>query len=126
MVKADDDDRTIVGLWNVHYFSGGTEVQTYDQLHSDGLEFEVNSIFPGAVCQGVFTQEDGMVNLHHVIWTYDANGALNGHIEERQANTVNREGNGYHGTFDDKICDLNGNLLGEMKGTLRSTRLTVH
>jgi hypothetical protein len=37
-------------------------------------------------------------------------GSLHGHIEERrQVNTVNHEGNGYHGTFDQKIYDLNGN-----------------
>ncbi len=126
MVKADDA-RTIVGLWKVHYFAGATELfQTYDQWHSDGLEFEVNSIYPGAVCQGVFTQENGVVNLHHVIWTFDANGTLNGHIDERQANTVGLEGNSYHGTFDDKIYDLKGNLVGESTGTLRATRLTVH
>jgi hypothetical protein len=126
MVKADDDDRTIVGLWNVHYFSGGTEVQTYDQWHSDGLEFEVNSIFPGAVCQGVFKQEDGIVKLHHVIWIFNATGVLNGHIDERQLNTVSRDGNSYHGTFAQKIFDLNGNLVGQATGTLRATRISVH
>ena len=54
-VKAGDD-RSIVGLWHVQYFAGATELfQTYDQWHSDGLEFEVNAIFPGAVCQGIFS-----------------------------------------------------------------------
>ena len=33
--------RSIVGLWSVHYVSttGGPEVFTFDQWHSDGLEF---------------------------------------------------------------------------------------
>ena len=44
-----------VGPLNVHYFAGDTDIfQTYDQWHTGGLEFEVNSIYPGAVCQGTF------------------------------------------------------------------------
>jgi len=46
-----------VGLLNVYYFAGDTEIfRTYDQWHTDGLEFEVNSIYPGAICQGTFKQ----------------------------------------------------------------------
>jgi hypothetical protein len=67
---------SIVGLWNVHYFQDTTELfQTYDQWHSDGLEFEVNSIYPGAVCQGTFKQTaSGIVHLFHVVWTFDTSG----------------------------------------------------
>jgi hypothetical protein len=43
-------NRSIVGLWDVHCFAGTTEIfHTYVQWHSDGLEFEVNSVYPGAV-----------------------------------------------------------------------------
>ena len=64
--------RSIVGLWNVHYFQGSTQLfETYDQWHSDGLEFEVNSAAPGAVCQGTFKQMgNGTVQLYHVVYTY--------------------------------------------------------
>ena len=118
----------IVGLWNVHYFQGGVELfQTYDQWHSDGLEFEVNSVHPGAVCQGVWKQiAHNGAKLFHVIWTFDANGVLTGHIEETQTNTVNRDGNTYEGTFDQKFYDLNGNFTGEATGTLTATRLSVN
>jgi hypothetical protein len=117
----------IVGLWNVHYFQGTTELfQTYDQWHGDGLEFEVNSIYPGAVCQGTWrkTAHDS-VKLFHVIWTFDANGVLTGHIEETQINTVSHGRDTYQGTFDQKFYDLNGNLTGEATGTLTATRISV-
>ena len=69
---------SIVGLWNVHYFQGSTQLfETYDQWHSDGLEFEVNSIAPGAVCQGTFKQMgNGTVQLYHVIYTFDASWSV--------------------------------------------------
>jgi hypothetical protein len=119
---------SIVGLWNVQYFQGTQFLfQTYDQWHSDGLEFEVNSIAPGAVCQGTFKQSaaTGTVHLFHVIFTFDASGVLNGHIDETQTNTVSSDGNTYSGTNDQKFYDLNGNLLFEATGTQTATRLTV-
>jgi hypothetical protein len=98
---------SIVGLWNVHYFVGNVEIfPTYDQWHSDGLEFEVNSIAPGAVCQGTFKEVGGTVQLFHVIYTYDANGVFNGHIDETEANSVSQDGKTYGGTFDQKFYDL--------------------
>ena len=121
------DRPSIVGLWNVHYFQGETELfQTYDQWHSDGLEFEVNSIHPGAVCQGTFkTASDGTVHLFHVIFTYDAGGVLSGHIDETQLNTVSPDNSTYSGTFDQKFYDLSGNFLFELTGTQTASRLTV-
>ncbi|HEY1769589.1 MAG TPA: hypothetical protein VGG02_04970 [Chthoniobacterales bacterium] len=118
----------IVGLWNVKYFQGTTELfETYDQWHSDGLEFEVNSIAPGAVCQGTYKQSaKGMVHLYHVIYTFDSNGVFNGRILETQTNTVSADGTTYTGTFDQKVYDLNGNLLADVTGTLTATRVTVH
>ena len=119
---------SIVGLWNVQYFQGTDFLfQTYDQWHSDGLEFEVNSIYPGAVCQGTFKQSaaTGTVQLLHVIFTFDASGVLNGHIDETQTNTVSSDGNTYSGTNDQKFCDLSGNFLFEATGTQTATRLTV-
>jgi hypothetical protein len=117
-----------VGLWNVQYFTGGAPLfQTYDQWHSDGLEFEVNSIAPGAVCQGVYKQmANGTVHLFHVTYTFDANGAFSGHIDETQTNTVGQDGNTYSGTFDQKFYELNGNFLFEATGTQTVTRLTVN
>src|SRR5712691_883460 len=67
-----DDSQTIVGLWNVHYFHGTVELfQSFEQWHSDGQEFEVAALGPGAVCQGTFTQAGGNVELNHVGWNFD-------------------------------------------------------
>jgi hypothetical protein len=119
--------QSIVGLWNVHYFQGVTALfETYDQWHSDGLEFEVNSIAPGAVCQGTYkTLANGTVQLYHVIYTFDANGVFNGRILETQTNTVSADGTTYSGTFEQKIYDLGGNLIVDITGTLTATRVTV-
>ena len=128
-ILADDcHESAIVGLWRVDYYAGTTRLfTTYDQWHSDGLEFEVNSIAPGAVCQGTFKEMgNGRVKLFHVIWTFDSNGVVNGHIEETQINLVNHQRTNYQGTWDNKVYDLNNNLVGESTGTLSATRLTVH
>ncbi len=119
---------SIVGLWNAEFFqsTGGFLFKTHVQWHSDGLEFDINSIAPGAVCMGVFkTAADGTVHLHHVIFTFDANGVVNGSIDETQLNTVASDGNSYSGTFDEKFYDVNGNFLFEATGTLTATRITV-
>ncbi len=120
-------DPSIVGLWDAHFYSGGAELfETHVQWHSDGLEFDVNSIYPGAVCQGVFKTENGVVKLHHVVFTYDANGVLNGRLDETQRNVVDGDADAYRGTFDIKAYDLNGNFLGETTGIVKATRISVH
>jgi hypothetical protein len=125
---ADHPTSAIVGLWNVHYFHGTEEWnQTYDQWHSDGLEFEVAGIAPGAMCQGSFKQRaNGTINLFHVAWTFDATGVLNGYWEETQTNTVSADRQTYSGSYDTKFYDLSGNFLFEDMGTLTATRLPQH
>jgi hypothetical protein len=118
---------SIVGLWEVHYFAGTEELfQTFDQWHSDGLEFEVADLAPGAVCQGTWKQmASGIVQLFHVGWNFDANGATTGFFRETQALTVSLDGNSYDGTWDIKDYDTAGNQLDELTGTLHATRLSV-
>jgi hypothetical protein len=119
--RAEDEDEghSIVGLWRVHYFSGGVEVfQSFDQWHSDGQEFEVSNTF-GLSCQGVFKQSGNTVKLFHVGWNYP------GYFQERQTDIVDHGGNTYHGTWHIKNYDDNGNFLSEQTGTLRATRITV-
>src|SRR5437899_9761095 len=100
-------NRSIVGLWDVHYSEDGVEYfHTYQQWHSDGLEFEVNSIAPGAMCQGVYRESaDGRVRDFHVVFTYDANGKNNGHIEEEENVVVDSDGDEYHGVANQKVFD---------------------
>ena len=122
IARAEDNESeaSIVGLWRVHSFSGGVEVfQSFDQWHKDGLEFEVSNIF-GLSCQGTFKQNGNTVRLFHVGWNYP------GSFRETQALTVSQDGKTYHGTWDVKNYDDNGNFVSEQTGTLRATRLTVH
>jgi len=121
---------SIIGLWDVHYtsdVSGGT-FETYDQWHSDGLEFEVAGFAPGAMCQGTWKQmSSNMVQLFHVGFTFG--GGCPGtdvRFEETQTLTVSLDGNSYDGTYDDKYYDATGNLVCEDTGTLHATRLSVH
>jgi hypothetical protein len=123
-----ETSRSIVGLWEVHYFAGTTEIfHTYQQWHSDGQEFEVNSIAPGAMCQGVFQEGfNGQVRDFHVVFTYDANGKVNGHIEEKENLVVSLNGNQFHGTANQIFYDLNGNQVGQGSLSVRATRISLH
>jgi hypothetical protein len=123
---AQTGNPSIVGLWRVHYLSGGVEAfQSFEQFHSDGLEFEISNIF-GLSCQGVFRQRaDGSIKVFHTGWNFDENGNLTGYFNEVQINTVGPRGERYTGTWDIKNYDIHGNFLSEQKGTLRATRLTV-
>jgi hypothetical protein len=127
-VKAVDGAPPIAGLWEVHYFHGTEQWnQTYDQWHSDGLEFEVAGLAPGAMCQGTWRQmARGTIQLFHVAWTFDASGVLTGHWEEIQTDTVSADRRTYQGTYDTKFYDLNGNFLFEDTGTLTAERLPEH
>ena len=118
----------VVGLWEVHYFHGTEQWnQTYDQWHSDGLEFEIAGLFPGAMCQGTFKEKaNGDFQLFHVAWTFDSTGVLNGHWEGSQTNTVSADRKSYAGTYDTKFYDRNDNFLFEDSGTLSATRLPEH
>ena len=118
----------IVGLWSVHYVSttGGPEVFTFDQWHSDGLEFEVAGFAPGVVCQGTFKQAtDGSFHDYHIAWTFDATGAPSGYWDENMVVTVSADAQSYSGTYARKFYDVNGNFLFEDDGTLTATRLRV-
>lgn len=114
-----------MGLWAVHYISDTDgEFNTYDQWHSDGQEFEVAGIAPGAMCQGTWTQGPGRtIQLFHVAWTFDSSGVLSGHWEETQTNSVSHDRRTYQGRYDTKFYDLNGNFLFEDTGTLTVERL---
>ena len=118
----------IVGLWSVHYVSttGGPEVFTFDQWHSDGLEFEVAGFAPGVVCQGTYKQaRDGSFHDYHIAWTFDSTGAPSGYWDENMVVTVSTDGQSYSGTYARSFYDVNGNFLFEDDGTLTATRLTV-
>jgi len=125
--QAEDEQSqpSFVGLWRVHY-SGDLVFNSFDQWFVGGLEWESADIGPGALCQGVFKQiARQTVKLFHVNWNYDQHGVLIGYSYETQIDTIDSSGNTYHGTYDFKDYDVNGNLVSEEKGTLRGVRLSV-
>ena len=129
-VKAGQDlwAPPIVGLWDVHYTSNttGPSFHTYDQWHIDGLEFEVNSVAPGAMCQGTWEQTStGDVKLYHVGFVFSPNGSLQGPFREAQLITVSPDRNSYNGTYDINYYDTHSHLLLHDTGTMRGTRLSV-
>jgi hypothetical protein len=128
---ADKPDKVhpIVGLWDVYYTSdyAGPLFHTHDQWHSDGLEFEVNSVANGAMCQGTWVRtSERSVKRNHVGFVFDSSGALVGPFQELQQDNVSRDGKTYNGTYDTKYYDTNGNLLQEDTGTVQATRITVN
>lgn len=125
--SARAQSRSIVGLWDAHFYSGGAQLfETHVQWHSDGLEIELNSIYPGAACMGVYKTENGVVKLHHVVFTYDSNGVLNGYLDETQSDLVDGDNDSYRGTFSLKAYDLKGNYLGVTNGIVRASRIIVN
>ena len=122
-------DTPIVGLWDVNYTSdyAGPLFHTFDQWHSDGLEFEVNNVAPGAMCQGTYklTSQRG-VDLAHVGFVFLPDGSLQGPFKETQHLMVSLDGQSYDGTYDTKYYDPDGNLLFEDTGTLHATRISVN
>lgn len=100
--------------------------ESFDQWHSDGLEFEVANFF-GLSCQGTWVQKGPRsVQLFHTGWNYDANGQVAGYFNETQTITVSADRKSYDGTYVVKDYDTNGNQLDELTGTLHATRLTVN
>ena len=122
-----DSHTSIVGLWAVHYVStsGGPEVLTFDQWHSDGQEIETANIFVGAICQGTYKRSgDHSFQLHHVSWTFDSAGAPSGYWDEQLTATVAQDGKTYSGTYSKEFYDTNNNFLFEDDGTLTASKLT--
>ena len=121
-------DAPIVGLWHNHFISDFIPpFETYAQWHRDRLEIETPNFAPG-VCMGTWTQIGARTfQLFHVGWTP---GGIPGHPESvrfelRELNTVSVDGNSFHGPYDQKFFDANGNLVAEDKGTIHALRLSV-
>jgi hypothetical protein len=121
-------NNSIVGLWHVTFVSGGqVYYEAFKTWHSDGTEWENANLTPiqGNICVGAWeTTKQGVVQLYHVGWLFDAYGNLNGTYVSTETNVVARDGKTYQGTFDDKFYDLNGNLVGDVSGTQTATRIT--
>ena len=123
--EAPQASATIVGLWHVQYHGDLEGLESFDQWHRDGLEYEVANVFGGS-CQGVWKpQADGTVKLFHTGWNFDANGQVIGYFQENQIIAVSADRETYDGTFVFRDYDLAGNQLDELTGTMHATRLTT-
>jgi hypothetical protein len=126
-----DDAASIVGLWHTVYTSGGmTAFESFEQWHADGNEFEGSDLQLGSICQGTWKKIGSRtIKLFHVGWDFDPTGVtLTGHFTEIQTINLSADGKTYDGTFSLRNVDLMGNpapQLGDMDGTVHSTRLTV-
>ncbi len=122
----DDDDHPIVGLWDTNYVSdySGPSFHTHEQWHGDGLEFEVNSVGPGAVCQGTWKGVGKRgVKLLHVGFAFFAPDGPAIPFEETQELAVAANGKSYDGTFHTVYHTPDGDV--EDKGTVHAEKLTV-
>jgi hypothetical protein len=121
-------DPPIAGLWHNHFISDYIPpFETYSQWHRDGLEIDTPNFAPG-VCMGTWEHTQGRTfKLFHVGWTP---GGIPGaptsvRFELRELNTVSVDGNSFHGPYDQKFFDANGNLVAEDKGTIKATRFSA-
>ncbi|MGD0791986.1 MAG: hypothetical protein ABR920_09470 [Terriglobales bacterium] len=128
--QAKDHNNPIVGLWHVNYTdsTGAPFLESFDMWHSDGTEWETANFVPamGNNCLGVWKQtRPRTVQLNHIGWNFNADGSSAGYFTITATNTVSRKGDTYTGVFDYKLYDVNGNLVGEVTGTIAATRITV-
>src|SRR5215472_5353368 len=126
----------IVGLWQVEY-TGSCEPPvlppdffTYQQFHSDGLEFESADLFPGAHCMGTWKQMANMVQVHHVGWTP---GGIPGvptsvRFVFTETLTVSNDRNSWDGTVDETFYDapVGGNAVAHCMSITHGTRIPVN
>jgi hypothetical protein len=75
---------------------------------------------------GVWKQVDSTIHLYHVGWLFDSVGNSMGLFTLTERNVLAGNSNSYHGTFDYKAYDPNGNLVQEVTGTLAATRIGVN
>ena len=120
---------SIVGLWHTMYTAENAPfAETFKEWHSDGTEFENVNHNPaiGSVCVGVWKQVGvRTVRLHHLGFLFNADGTSAGTFVVEETDTLAAHGRSYVGTFTFSTYDVNGNLTGEVKGTVAATRITV-
>ena len=126
----------VVGLWQVEY-TGSCEPPvlppdffTYQQFHSDGLEFESANLFPGAHCIGTWKEMGHMVQIYHVGWTPGGIPGVPSSVRFvfTETLTVSHNRNSYDGTVDQTFYDapVGGNIVAHCTSTTHATRVSVN
>jgi hypothetical protein len=121
---------SVVGFWHVKLLNGDGSLyfQSLVQYHPDGMEAESADLDPngGNYCMGVWKQEGRTITVYHIAWLYSGGNPF-AYGVFRQTNTLDHDGDSYHGTFDLKVYDLTGvNELQEVKGTTVAHRIDFH
>lgn len=115
----------IVGTWHVSYTVEGSHfADALIQWHGDGTEWEnINlPVLAGNICVGSWKPVGPyQVSRNHIGWLY-TNGQLSGYFTETESDHLDTADT-YSGTNDQKIYDLNGNVLAEVTGTSSAVRL---
>jgi hypothetical protein len=128
-------NQPIVGLWQVEY-TGSCEPPvlppdffTYQQFHSDGLEFESADLFPGAHCMGTWKQMGHIVQIYHVGWTPGGIPGVPSSVRFvfTETLTVSNDRNSYDGIVDETFYDapVGGNAVAHCTSITHATRLSV-
>jgi hypothetical protein len=127
---------SVVGFWRALLLINGNAAtplfQSIVQFHSDGLEME-NADIPtigGNVCMGVWKQHGNTVQIYHVALIFDSGTGLpptatgvSRYSIITQTNTLDDDGNSYHGTFTATNYDSDGTNLGSVSGTTEGHRI---
>lgn len=143
LTSGHDDDVSIVGMWHVLFIAEGNVgpglppdgVVVQDALshwHSDGTEFTLSNRVPqtGDVCLGVWEKVGELrykVNHFGIAFdpATDPNNPL-GYARIRQDIVLNPDGKTFKGRFTIQQYDSSGNLLIEIKGALKGTRVNLN
>lgn len=122
---SNDATKGIVGTWYVAYtVEGNPFANAYIQWHDDGTEWE-NIDLPisgGNICMGEWVPAGRKTfSRDHVGWLY-TDGTVSGYFTETETDKLSKDENSYAGTNEQKIYDLDGNLLADVTGTSSANR----
>jgi hypothetical protein len=121
---------SIVGLWQVQFTIGGSDIQDAYQLwNAGGTEVHNPNVDPrgGNVCLGVWKRAPGTntYRLTHRVWNYDTAGTWLGTINLTETVTVGGGGNSHSGSFALDFYDTSGNFQMELTGNVTGDRISV-
>ena len=125
--RRGESGKSIVGLWNVTFISGGAVVDVgFDAWNAGGTEILNDYTDPinGNVCLGVWQQTGPRTyKLKHPSWYFDNSGNLLGTVIINETIHLAAEANSYTGSYTYDIYDVSGNFQEELKGEIKGTRI---
>ena len=125
---------SVVGQWHALLLINGDPatplIQSIVQYHVGGTEME-NADIPtttGNICFGVWKQHGNKVEIYHVALLFDGGGNPTGYAIFRQWNTLDKDGDSYHGHFTYKVYGLDNveDTSQALSGTTEAQRIDFH